>query len=186
MNIIEAIHERHSIDRLEQQPVPREIIAQLLDAAVQAPNHFKVYPWRFVVIQGEGRAKLGDALAAAMQRKAPNVPPEGLEKERQKAFRSPLLIAVIATKAEDPRALEVEAICAAAAATENILLAATQLGLGAKWRTTGTGAYEPEVRELFGCGEGEHIVSILYIGYPSAEVPMPNRPGWEDQTTWME
>ena len=59
MDVFEAIHNRHSQGKVKPDPLPRELIEKLLDAAVQAPNHYKVRPWRFVVLTGEGREQIG-------------------------------------------------------------------------------------------------------------------------------
>src|SRR5512140_1642897 len=103
MDVIEAIHERTSITRFSTQPVEREKIEQLLDAGAQAPNHYKVRPWRFVVMSGAGRERLGEVMAEVFRRKFPNVPPEALVKERAKPLRSPVVIAVGVDKPAEPK-----------------------------------------------------------------------------------
>lgn len=135
MEIMEAIHDRYSAGKMRPEPVSRELIEKLLNAAVQAPNHYKVRPWRFVVIFGNGRIRLGNLMAEILQQKYPEVKSEVLEKERAKPLRSPVLIAVGVDKPTAPKVLEIENVCAAAAACQNILLAAHALGLGAHWRT---------------------------------------------------
>ena len=72
-----------------------------------------------------------------------------LEKERAKPLRAPVLIAVGVDKPVDPRVLEIENICAVAAAVENLLLAAHAQGLGAMWRT-GPAAHDPRSKEISG------------------------------------
>ena len=185
MEALEAVFTRHSVDKVKPDPVPRDLIEKLLAAGMQAPNHFKVYPWRFVVIQGEGRSGFGDALAASLLRRVPDVSSEALAKERERAFRSPVLIAVGVAKPEDSREIELEDICACAAAVQNMLITAHALGLGAKWRTTGSGAYEPEVKQFLGFEEDQHVVAILYIGFPQQATQPPLRPSFEDRTHWI-
>ena len=73
----------------------------------------------------------------------------------------------------------------AAAACENILLAAHALGLAGKWRTGDT-ARDPLVKKFLGFTEDQHIVSFLYIGYPDVAPEDAPRPGFEDRTVWME
>ena len=82
MDALEAIHKRHSQGHVRPDPVPREVIETLLDAAVQAPNHYKVRPWRFVVLTGEGLKKLGDVMAASQLERHPEFPPEAFDKCR--------------------------------------------------------------------------------------------------------
>ncbi len=184
MDTIEAIHTRTSIKRFTQQPVEREKIEQLLDAGAQAPNHHKVRPWRFIVVSGEARNRLGDVMADVFRQKFPTVPPEALDKERAKPLRSPVIIAVGVDEPSDPRVLEIENICAAAAACENILLAARAIGLGGHWRT-GDAVREPEIKKFLGLSDKQNLIAFLYIGYPESPV-MASRPGYEDRTTWMD
>ncbi len=137
MDILETIFTRHSIPLVRPDPIPREVIERLLAAAVQAPNHYHVRPWRFIVIQGDARERLGAVMAEGLQASHPDMPLAGLEKERAKPRRAPLLIAVGVDLPDDPRVSEVENICAAAAAAQNLLLAAQALGLAGMWRTGG-------------------------------------------------
>ena len=185
MDVFEAIHNRHSIKKVRQDPVPRELIEKLLDAAVQAPNHYKVRPWRFVVLTGEGRYRLGEVMAASTAEYHPEYPPEALEKCRATPLQAPVVIAVGVDKPEEARVLEIENIAAAAAATQNILLAAHALGLGAKWRT-GEWARDPKVKEFLGFQLDQHILAFVYIGYPEFIQEFPVRPTYDDRTVWME
>jgi nitroreductase len=185
MDALEAIFSRQSIGEVKPNPVPRDLIEKLLSAAVQAPNHYKVRPWRFIALTGSAREKLGDVLARSFAEKFPQAPASALDKERAKPLRAPLLIAVGVDKPSEPKVLEIENICAAAAAVENLLLAAHALGLAAKWRT-GDDARNPHVKEFLGLSPDQHIISLLYIGYPVVESSAVNRPGFEDRTTWME
>ena len=185
MDTLEAIHSRQSIGEVKPDPVPRELIEKLLSAAVQAPNHYKVRPWRFVVLTGDGRKRLGDVIAQSFAEKFPQAPASALDKERAKPLRAPVLIAVGVDKPSEPNVLEVENICAAAAAVENLLLAAHALGLAAKWRT-GEDARNPRVKEFLGFTPDQHLIAFVYIGYPAVGLGTVNRPGYEDRTVWMD
>lgn len=88
-----------------------------------------------MVLTGNGRNQLGEVLAQSMKAKFPQLTEEALDKERIKPLRSPVLIAVGVDQPSNSKVLEIENICAAAAACENILLAAHDLGLAAQWRT---------------------------------------------------
>ncbi len=184
MDAIKAILTRQSIAEVRPDPVPRDIIEKLLTAAVQAPNHYKVRPWRFTVLTGEGLNKLGNVIAESFKSRFPQVPEEAMEKEREKPLRAPLLIAVGVDRPSEPKVLEIENICAAAAAVENLLLAAHALGLAAKWRT-GDEARDPRVKELLGFAPDQHVISFIYIGYPLTKPEPVNRLGFEDRTVWL-
>jgi nitroreductase len=181
----ETILTRHSIAKVKPDPVPRKLIEKLLQAAVQAPNHYHVRPWRFVVMTGKSRQALGEILAQALKKQNPELPETGLEIERAKPLRAPVLIAVGVDKPDEPRVLEIENICAAAAAVENLLLAAHAEGLGAKWRT-GSAARDPDVKKFLGFSPEQELISFVYIGYPDMKPPEVERPSFEDRTIWME
>jgi nitroreductase len=185
MDVFEAIHNRHSQGHVRPDPVPRELIERLLEAAVQAPNHYKVYPWRFVVLTGEGRNKLGDAMAASQHERHPEFPPEAFEKCRTLPLRAPVLIAVGVDKPADARVLEIENVAATAAAIQNLLLAAHALGLGAKWRT-GEWARDARIKEFLGFEPDQHILGFIYLGYPEAILQPPSRLSFEERTHWIE
>lgn len=189
MDTIEAIRTRQSIGTVKPDSVPRELIEKLLSAAVQAPNHYKVRPWRFVVLTGTAREKLGDVMAQTFLDKFPDLSPDAkskaLEKERSKPLRSPVLIAVGVDKPAESKVVEIENVCATAAACQNLLLAAHALGLGAKWRT-GDPARDPQVKQFLGFEPDQHLIAFLYIGYPEIDCEPVERPSFEDRTTWME
>lgn len=184
MDVIEAIHKRHSQDKVKADPLPRELIERLLDAAVQAPNHYKVRPWRFVVLTGEGRNKLGEVMAASQQARHPEYPSEAWDKCRALPLRAPVMIAVGVDKPTEAKVLEIENIAATAAAIENLLLAAYAMGLGAKWRT-GEWARDSMVKEFLGFEPDQHIIGFIYIGYPEFVTEPPLRPSFENKTVWI-
>lgn len=185
MELFEAIFSRRSIGQVKPDPVPRPVIEQLLSAGAQAPNHFKVRPWRFVVLTGEGRKRLGEAMAESFHQKFPQVAAEALDKERAKPLRAPLIIAVGVDKPVEAKIPEVENLCAAAAASENILLAANALGLAAIWRT-GDNARDPLIKKFLGLEADQHLIGFIYVGYPETAPTPAERPSFEDRTTWME
>ena len=185
MEALEAILTRHSISKVKPDPLPRAMIEKLLHAAVQAPNHHQIRPWRFVVLAGKSRQALGEIMAQELKKKSPEVPEAGMDKERAKPLRAPALIAVGVATSVDPRVPQIENICAVAAAVENLLLAAHAEGLGAMWRT-GQAVGDPEVKKFLGFEPDQLVLGFIYIGYPDMEGPLVERPSYEDRTVWME
>jgi nitroreductase len=185
MDVLTAIHTRQSIGSVKPDPVPREVIEQLLAAGAQAPNHYKVRPWRFIVLTGAARERLGAAFGRCLLAARPDAPPAAVAAEAAKALRAPLILAVAVDHPTAPKVDEIENIAAAAAAAQNILLAAHALGLAVKWRT-GAPARNPEVKALLGLAPDQHLIAFLYIGYPEGEPAPPARPGAEDRTIWLE
>ena len=185
MELFEAIHGRKTVSKVKPDALPRGTIEKLLSAAAQAPNHHKVRPWRFVVLTGDGRRKLGDIMSASFAIRNPTAPPEGLDKTRALPLRAPVVIAIGVDKPAESKIIEVENISAASAACQNILLAAHALGLGAIWRT-GEWARDAKVKEFLGFATDQHIVGFIYVGYPDVMPEPYTRASFEDRVTWME
>jgi nitroreductase len=185
MEVLEAIHTRYSAGKIKPDQVSRELIEQLLAAAVQAPNHYKVRPWRFVVLTGASREKLGEAMAESTRTSKPDATEEDLQKDRVKPLRAPVVIAVAVDRPGLTKAKEIENVCASAAAVQNMLLAAHALGLGAMWRT-GPSAIDPAIKHFFGWEADQHLIGFVYIGYPAEPAVLHERPSFEDRTTWLE
>jgi nitroreductase len=106
-----------------------------------------------------------------------------VEKARSKPLRAPVIIVSAAVPSDAPKVIEIEEVAATAAATENLLLAAQALGLGAMWRT-GAPAYDPAVKRFLGLPERAHIVGFIYVGYPDLPELPPRARSALDRTTW--
>jgi nitroreductase len=143
-----------------------------------------VRPWRFVVVTGEARSRLGEVLACSLLKRLPEAPVGALEAERVKPLQAPLIIAVAVDQPLEPRIIELENVCAAAAAVQNLLLAAHALGLAAKWRS-GAAAFDPDVKTFFGFDPQQHLIALVYIGFPEGDRAPTERPTYEDRTVWM-
>jgi nitroreductase len=152
---------------------------------VQAPNHHLVQPWRFVILSGAARERLGNIMADSLRGLKPDAPEAALNAERAKPLRAPVLIAVGVDKPSDPKVVEIENICAAAAATQNMLLAAQAVGLAAMWRT-GPAATDPKVKAFLGLAPDQHLIAFVYVGYPLTELVRPNRPTHEARVIWVD
>ncbi|MFD1954887.1 nitroreductase [Paenibacillus thailandensis] len=189
MNVYEAIRTRRSIGRVKKDPVPREAVERALEAASWAPSHFNTQPWKFIVMTGEGRAKLGEgyALVAApsFEGLSAEEREEKLAKERAKAFRSPVVIAAVCSPSDDKRALFAEELAASHAAVQNLLLALHAEGLAAIWRS-GDPMYDPAMKRPFGLSEREQLVGLIYVGYPDMDPPNVTRKPASDKTVWIE
>jgi nitroreductase len=190
MDVIQAIEKRQSIGRVKQDPVPRAMIERLLESAVHAPNHRLTEPWLFHVFTGKGRGKLARVraeiarLQADAEGEAEELAVGRISRERKKAFRAPVVIAVTSEAGRDEiETLENYAACAAA--VQNMQLAAYALGLATMWRT-GPVVYHDRMRELLGLKEGDTPVAHLYVGYPDmGERPRRRQPAHE-KTIWHE
>ena len=188
MELAEAVRSRRSVNRVKQDPVPAELVETILESAVHAPNHKITEPWLFHVFTGKGRGELARARAETARLQAEE---EGedeemaagrISRERKKAFRAPVVIAVISRSGRD----EVETrenYAACSAAVQNMLLTAHSLGLGAIWRT-GPVAYHGHMRAFFGLEEGDGIVAYLYLGHPDMGGRPRRREAVAEKTVW--
>jgi nitroreductase len=171
---------------MKPDPVARDVIERLLEAGNQAPNHHRVRPWRFFVLTGEARDRLGAIFAASQRDRQPDLPPEAYDKTRALPRRAPVVIAVAVDKpAPDSKSIEIENVAAVAAACQNILLAAHALGLSGMWRT-GEWARDAKVKEFFGLESDRHLLAFLYIGFADEGNKPVERPPVDDRVVWME
>lgn len=169
MDALTALHERVSVTRLEgpaPTPEQREVLYR---AALRAPDHAWLRPWRFLVIENQGLQRLGDLFVKAALADSPGLDAVALERMRRKPERAPLLIVAVAAHREHPKVPTQEQDMSCAVAVGNMLIAAHAMGLGAVWRT-GSMASHPVVRGGLGLAENEHIVAYLYVGHPAGPV----------------
>ncbi len=163
MDAIEALMGRVSPAQLvEPGPNPAQL-QTLLGVAARAPDHGRMQPWRFVLIEGEARARFGEVMAHSLKRREPGAPEGKLDAERKKPLRAPLVVVVAAAVKDNPKVPDIEQVVAAGAAAQNMLVAAHALGLGGFWRTGAT-AYDPEVKRALGLGDQDTIVGFIYLG----------------------
>jgi len=185
MQAIDALLKRRSAKTLVEPAPDDGALELLLECASRAPDHGRLRPWRFVVIRGAARERLGDLMADQLRRKQPSASPEALQRERQKPLRAPLIIAVAAVRDAAARIPPIEQILAAGAAAQNIMLAAPALGFGAMWKT-GDAAYDDTVKVALGLEAADAIVGFLYLGtVPADAVPPAARGQWEDRVSYF-
>jgi nitroreductase len=185
MTIFDAFRARRSIKDFAARTVSREQIETLLEAAVLAPNHRMTEPWRFYVLGPEARRAYGAALGARKAKlvEDPAAAAEVSRKVEDKHAGLPAMLAVSVVLAEDPE-IRAEDVAATHMAIENLLLAATELGLGTHLKT-GAVMDDPRARAAVGVPDGERIVATIELGEP-AGVPgaKPRKPA-ADLTTWV-
>lgn len=157
-------------------PGPDDAALRLIfEAAVRAPDHGKLRPWRFFVVRGDARTHLSELFASAARRREPSLSDAQLEKERGKPLRAPVTIVVAAKIVSGHKIPEIEQLLSTAAAAMNILNAAHTLGFGAKW-VTGANCYDPEFRAAMGLDETLQLVGFIHIGTSQENAPPQARP----------
>ncbi len=147
----------------------------IMMAGVRVPDHGKLAPWRFIVFEGEARARMGDILAECVVNTERDVTPERAAQERGRFLRAPVVVGVV-SRARDGIAIPVwEQQLSAGAVCQNMLLAAHALGFVANWITEWC-AYNPCVLEKIGLKAGERIAGFIYMGEPATPLEDRVRP----------
>jgi nitroreductase len=154
------------------RPVDYAIIEELCALASWAPNHKRTWPWRFAVLTGDARSRLGTVVADAMA--AHGDDPARVEKARTKYERTPTIV-IVGSIAGETETRTVENRDATAVAVQNFMLGATARRLATYWGSCPRGANEP-VAQLCGFDSGTAIVSMLYVGWATSTVSAPPRP----------
>jgi nitroreductase len=154
------------------RPVPHDVVEDLCDLAQWAPNHKRTWPWRFALVEGNGRARLGEVIAAAME--AHGDPPEKVTKARGKYLRTPATLVVGSAPGDSPDRTA-ENRDAVAAGIQNLLLGGTALGLATYWGSCPKGANDV-VADWCGFESGTHVAAIMYLGWATTAPEAPARP----------
>ncbi len=144
-------------------------LTTILRAASRVPDHGKLFPWRFIVIQGDARRRLGELLVETLRADEPALSSERAEIERGRFLRAPVVVGVVSRVREAIPIPEWEQILSAGAACQTMLIAAHALGFVANWITEWP-AYHPVVRERLGLKTGERIAGFVYIGTSSVQL----------------
>lgn len=177
MELLEAIFNRRTAYVFRPDPVPYQVLGEILKAGIWAPSHANTQPWEFIIIGSETRQQLGQGYRAIMEEgplQDPNLPDEVKEEIRtfiQDFGGAPLLFAV----ACPPATTDLDRYdypLAAAAALQNILLAAWEKQLAGVWLSLGM---SPQVQSLLGIQPGGSIAGIVAMGYTDDTPPAQPR-----------
>jgi len=156
-------------------------LRRMLAAGVRVPDHGKLAPWRFIIFEGEGRARMGDVLAECISQERDSSP-ERIEQERARFLRAPVVIGVVSRVREQIPIPVWEQQMSAGAACMTMVIAAHAMGFVANWITEWC-AYHPKVLERLGLKPTERIAGFIYIGHPVEPLEDRPRPPVESITT---
>jgi nitroreductase len=163
VDVDSAIRARRTHKQYRPDPVPEEVVRELVELARWAPNHKLTNPWRFRLLGPQTRARIDDLVGEA---------------EVLKLRRAPTLLLVTAATSDDPL-LAAEDVQATAAAVQTLLLAATARGLASYWRTPAC-FREPAVRAAVGLGDDEAVVALVHLGNAASAPPRKERAAVEE------
>ena len=157
-------------------------IETILTLGARTPDHGKLVPWRFIVIEGEARHRIGAVIAEVYQRDNPAADAETLAFERNRLARAPLVIAVVSRAAAHAKIPDWEQVLSAGAVCMNLSHAAHALGYGANWLTEWYG-YDRRVLDRLGLSPSERMAGFIHIGRSEAPVVDRDRPALADIVT---
>jgi nitroreductase len=162
---LQLLKTRRSVKPMELSgPAPSAAeIETLLTVAARVPDHGKLTPWRFIVFEGEARAKAGAAIAAVFRADRPDATADQLEFERQRLARAPLVIGVVSRAGAHVKIPEWEQQLSAGAACMSLVIAAHAMGYAASWITEWY-AYDRRVLDKLGLAANERMAGFVHIG----------------------
>jgi nitroreductase len=156
------------------EPGPsREQLAAILKAGARAPDHGKLFPWRFIVFEGDGRERFGRMLGEILE--AEGERERQIDEETKRFLRAPLVVGVISAARELIKIPVWEQELSAGAVCQNLLIAAHASGFVANWITEWY-AYHPKVKERLGLKPGERVAGFIYVGTSTVELEERPRP----------
>lgn len=149
-------------------------LAALIRLAARVPDHGKLGPWRFVIIEGEGRARAGEALALV------SADAQSAAIARSTFLRAPACVIVISTASPHAKIPEWEQQLSAGAACYALLVAAHAMGFGGCW-LTGWPCYDAHARAALGLAEHERIAGFIHLGAPTETPTERVRADWRER-----
>lgn len=156
-----------------QEPGPQgEALLQLLTLAARVPDHGKLAPWRFIVIEGDARARLGEQAAAIALKDDASLSEEAIAQEKGRFVKAPIVVALVSRATAHPKIPIWEQQLSAGAVAMNLLIASEAAGFSAVW-LTGWCAFDRRMLDALGLEAEEQMVGFFHIGTPA--LPLEER-----------
>jgi nitroreductase len=160
-------------------------LEQILTAAARVPDHGKLFPWRFIVFEGEGRARMGELMAKRYEKNNSDAKEKDIEFERERFMRAPVVVGVVSRVDDHHKKIPVwEQELSAGAVCQNMLIASHALGFVAGWITEWC-AYDRKLLEKIGLKDDERIAGYVYIGTSKVALDERPRPKLSDIVTYF-
>jgi nitroreductase len=162
-------------------PSPTEL-ETILTIGARVPDHGKLAPWRFIVFEGEARARAGEIIANVFERKNPSAAPAEIDVEKRRLTDAPLVIGIVSFTKPHPKVPAWEQELSAGASAMNMVTAAAALGFGACW-LTGWFSFDRDVLDGLGLKADEKLAGFIHIGRPTKASEDRPRPALSDIVT---
>jgi nitroreductase len=165
-------------------PIPtRDELAPILTAAARTPDHGKLEPWRFIVLEGTALQRLAEYVV----KRGPQLGVEGdkLEKARRQFADAGMVVAVVSSPVTSPKVPEIEQVLSSGAVCLSMLNAALASGWGANWLTGWMATDRAFLRHGLSLAKSEFVAGFIHIGTERITPPERSRPDVEAMTTWV-
>lgn len=184
--VMEYLHKRRSCPlKMIIAPGPdRAETEQILSAAARTPDHGKLFPWYFMVFNGDARAQAGALLRKAWLMENPDATPAKLDLEANRFMRAPLVIAVI-SRIKRGKHPQWEQMLSAGAVCQNLCLAANAMGYGTNWLTEWY-SYNDMFCDALGLDEHDRVAGFIYIGTKTDTPDERDRPDIHEITNFWQ
>ena len=191
MNTLEAINARRSIREFKDEPVDRDTVEKILDTAVMAPSAKNSQTWRFTVVPQSKREEFLEIIRKGVaNREAEGQEVGTIQWSIRCIEQAPITILVHNTdgihpwkaRKEHESWWDVATVQSVGAAIQNMLLAATEFGLGSLWIADIWEAYA-EINAWL--GTDDQLVSAVSFGQPAVDPSVPARKPMEDIVRWL-
>jgi len=183
MDALTALHTRSSIGQLDAPGPTAEQLNNIIKAGLRASDHGRLRPWKFLLIEGSARQKLGELFVNVALQDNPGLGDDERKKLQDNPQRAPAIVVVVAKVQPNDKIPAVEQTLSAAGAAQLMLLAAHAQGLGAVWKT-GKMAYHKQVHKGLGLEDGDQIVGFLYFGTAKGSKPHSELPVNDFLSVW--
>jgi nitroreductase len=150
-------------------------LRQILAAGARVPDHGKLAPWRFIVFEGDARARMGEVLVDVLRASEPEAGEVRTQMERGRFLRAPVVVAVVSRVVESLKAPEWEQVLSAGAVCQTMLIAAHAMGFVGNWITEWY-AFDRKVLDRLGLAANERVAGFLYFGTAAAPLEERVRP----------
>ncbi len=165
------------------EPGPDEAqLNVLLSIAARVPDHGKLAPWRFIVIEGDARFRMGEAITQNNKTDLKEGLTEETSKDPTYFAHAPLIITVVSKPVPHPKIPIIEQEMSAAACCSMLLVAAAAMGFDSRW-VTGWAAQDPRILQFLGVNSDEKVIGFIYIGTAREKLEDRQRPALADIVT---
>jgi len=166
--LFDLMMNRVSFPRLESPAPSKDLMEKLFQSALRTPDHMKLKPWRFLVIEGDGRKSLGDVFRRSAELDDSDLSQAKKDKFTNMPMRAPVIVVGISKNLSHAKVPKTEQVISCGVAMGYMLLGLQSKGFGGVWRT-GPLAENSYVMSALGLDSSETIVGFLYMGTPTGE-----------------